>query len=123
MFRDVRAQLQHAFSMAGIRKLRSTGGRALARGERHRALLDGSREARAAALRFTEVPRRERADQLRDQLVRRGTEAVQRLKQLEKDVQSQVDKLIFDAEAREHGTAVSGSLAAFTLNRRVIMAL
>jgi signal transduction histidine kinase len=124
MFRDVRAQLQHAFSMGGDRNLRSTGAELSREASSIELFLDGDRELVQRLFDSLKYRDDERADQLRDQLVRRGTEAVQRLKQLEKDVQSQVDKLILDAEGREHrARQFLGSLAAFTLIVGVIMAL
>jgi signal transduction histidine kinase len=99
-FNDARSALARAFGEQSP-ELRELGERLAADASGIERFLADDRELIARLFDALSARDTERADSVRDELVRRGHEGRQRLKELERSVTSSVDALLDDARARE----------------------
>jgi signal transduction histidine kinase len=122
-FAALRAALQQAFASKNANR-REIGVDFAHEATEIELFLEGDRELVRRLFESLNERDERRADEIRDQLVRRGSQANSRLIQLEQRVQRLVDALISDAHVRERwANLFLIALSAFTLIVGVIMAL
>ncbi len=101
MFGEVRAAIARAFSKSDDASVRATGHDLLSQTTDIEKYLDGDRERLAQLFDALDQGDAKRAERMRDELVKRGSNGKRRLSGLEARVQRNVDSLLDAARARE----------------------
>jgi signal transduction histidine kinase len=101
MFGEVRAAIARAFSKSDDASVRATGHELLTQTTNIEKYLEGDRERLAQLFDALDQGDQKRAEHMRDDLVKRGSNGKRRLSTLEARVQRNVDSLLDAARARE----------------------
>lgn len=124
MFAEVRARISDAFVRSGDASALDVGHDLSRQASSVEQFLSGDAERVTQLFQALDRGERARAERLRDEVVKRGSEGRRRLSLLEQDVQRYVDALLDQARARERrAQQLLLGLSAFSLLTGLLMAL